>query len=82
MRSICAAIDRSKQGRALTKLHSVPSALQLVTAAVVFKNILKPTCMIAVFKDNTRSFWTCNCNLEPSSAQSSRLEMVSSGMQA
>ena len=27
-----------------TRLHSVPSAFQLVTAAVVFKNILKPTC--------------------------------------
>ena len=28
----------------VTRLHSVPSAFQLVTAAVVFRNILKPTC--------------------------------------
>ena len=35
------------QSSILTKLHSVPSALQFVTAALVFRNILKPTCRTA-----------------------------------
>lgn len=31
----------------VTRLHSVPSAFQLATVAVVFRNILKPTCAAA-----------------------------------